>query len=458
MKEYLDFLACPLPEDIRRLVDYGDFDRAERLIALRIADPRVTELMKKRLKFQHLMNRDLKTAYPYTPEDALLRLQAKVRDIGFEEMESLRDDGTLDWIYVDGQVRYKDDCVASLIKTRPDMNNRILDEAALQAKAENSQALDGIIKRMKEKGGMRLRYRMRITLTPKEGALRPGEILRVHLPLPVRTAQSLPLGAVLTEPTAKHVAPDTHPQRTAYFEEVYTPGTCFSAEFEYEIDARYASPDPHKAVAGQPSFDTTELLPQIALTPFIRLLAEELAGEETNPLIIARAFYDHITKNAVYRYVRAYRSVASIPEYFGTGLRGDCGMHALLFIALCRAKGIPAQWQAGWFARPGHLYSHDWARFYVAPYGWLYADGSFGGSAFREGHLDRWNFYFGNLEPWRMVANSDFQQAFDPPRRHPRNDPYDNQSGEAETENRALQDDEYTTRRECLHWEELPLD
>ncbi|MDD4081520.1 MAG: transglutaminase domain-containing protein, partial [Eubacteriales bacterium] len=113
MKDNLDFLAFPLPEDIRRLVDYGDFDRAEKLIALRIADPRVPELLKKRLDYQRLMNRDLKADHPFTPQEALSRLQSKVKGITFQEMESPRDDGTLDWIYVDGQVRYKDDCVAS---------------------------------------------------------------------------------------------------------------------------------------------------------------------------------------------------------------------------------------------------------------------------------------------------------------------------------------------------------
>jgi len=457
MKDNLDFLACPLPEDIRRLVDYGDFDRAERLIALRLKDPRVPEVIKKRLAYQRLMNRDIQGAYTFTPEEALSRLQAKVADISQEEMETLRDDGTLDWAYIKGQVRYKDDCVASLIKTRPDLLPRILDKKALEARAENFQALDDIIRRMKAQDGLRLRYRMRISLTPKEGVLRPGETLRVHLPLPLRSAQSLPVGEIVTSPAARHTAPENHPQRTAFFEEAWQPGMSFCAEFDYEINAPYVSPDPKKVLTEQPAFDTQEMLPQISLSPFVRLLADELAGDETNPLLIARAFYDYITKNAVYRYVRPYRSVENIPEYFGAGLRGDCGMHALLFIALCRAKGIPAQWQAGWFARPGHVHSHDWARFYIAPYGWLYADGSYGGSAFREGHLERWHFFFGNLEPWRMVSGSALQQAFDPPRLFPRNDPYDSQTGEAETLERALEDDEFTTRRECLAWEELPF-
>ncbi len=151
----------------------------------------------------------------------------------------------------------------------------------------------------------------------------------------------------------------------------------------------------------------------------------------------ARRFYDYITTKCVYRYVPPYYMKTCIPEYFGAGQRGDCGMHALLFIALCRVSGIPAQWQAGLYTPPWGPGHHDWARFYVAPYGWLYADGSFGGSAYRAGDMARWDFYFGNLEPWRLVYNSALQQAF-PGRRHLRYDLYDSQDPEAETAERGL--------------------
>jgi transglutaminase-like putative cysteine protease len=203
----------------------------------------------------------------------------------------------------------------------------------------------------------------------------------------------------------------------------------------------------------QPHFDTEEILPQIQFTPFIRQLADSLRGDETNPLVIARRFYDYVSTNTCYRFVPPYFSLTNIPEYFGAGLRGDCGMHALLFITLCRYAGIPAQWQAGLYARPGSIGNHDWARFYVAPYGWLYADGSFGGAAYREGHMDRWNFYFGNLEPWRMVSNRDFQQEFEPPKNQPRFDPYDNQSGEVEYLDRGLSHREFTCERELISYE-----
>lgn len=452
MTENLDFLACPLPEDIQRLKDYGDFERAKAVIALRAQNPKVPDIVKQRLAYEVRILEELPHSYPHTEAQALRLLQKRIKGFTRAEMEQLRDDGTLDWIYVNGKVRYKSNCCANLIKTRPDYDGRILDQEALRARRESADALNGIIARMKAAGHARLRYRMRTVLTIEREAQRPGERIRVHMALPLRDAQCIP-GAIRTAPEARYIAPETAAQRTAYFEEIYQPGMEFVSEFEYEIDAPYVDPDPEQVSKEQPYFDTEEMLPQIQFTPFIRGLARELAGNETNPLRVARKFYDYVTTNACYRFVRPYFTVTNIPEYFGVGQRGDCGMHALLFITLCRCAGIPAQWQAGLYAKPGSVGNHDWARYYIAPYGWLYADGSFGGSAYRAGDMDRWNFYFTNLEPWRMVCNRDFQQSFDPPKRFPRFDPYDNQSGEVEYEDRGLSDREYRCEREILSWE-----
>jgi len=74
---------------------------------------------------------------------------------------------------------------------------------------------------------------------------------------------------------------------------------------------------------------------------------------------------------------------------------------------------------------------HDLALFYVKPYGWLPADLSFGGTR-RENEKLR-SFYFGNLDGFRMVANSDFMKDFVPKPNFLRFDPTDNQLGEAES-------------------------
>ena len=113
-------------------------------------------------------------------------------------------------------------------------------------------------------------------------------------------------------------------------------------------------------------------------------------------------------------------------------LTGDCGFQALLFITLCRMAGIPAHWQSGWFITPYEASPHDWAIIYLPEFGYLPVDLSFGGKDKKD--IMRKAFYFGNLDGFRMVANDEFQEDFDPPAKFVREDPYDNQVGEAEYE------------------------
>lgn len=75
-------------------------------------------------------------------------------------------------------------------------------------------------------------------------------------------------------------------------------------------------------------FDTEELPPHVVFTPYLRALAKEIVGDETNALLKARKIYDFITTQAVYRFMPPYLTVPNIPEYFLSGLRGDCGVQA----------------------------------------------------------------------------------------------------------------------------------
>ena len=84
-------------------------------------------------------------------------------------------------------------------------------------------------------------------------------------------------------------------------------------------------------------------------------------------------------------------------------------------------------WQSGLDAKPSDVGEHDWALFYVPSVGWVYADLSYGGSSYLRGAMKRWDFYFGNLDPYRIPINDGFQQEFVPAKKHWRIDPYDNQ-------------------------------
>ena len=191
-----------------------------------------------------------------------------------------------------------------------------------------------------------------------------------------------------------------------------------------------------------------------------KVIAESDDKEEEDVNIDADYIVDEKAKTATL----TARGVKKAEEYFGLeniaencarNFKGDCGVQALLFITLCRCAGIPARWQSGLCAEPNDVGMHDWAMFYVAPHGWMFADPSYGGGAHRAGNEARRVHYFGNLDPYRMVANCEFRAPLDPPKAHWRHDPYDNQAGEIEYEDRGLRGPEYERDMEMTQYAEL---
>ena len=71
------------------------------------------------------------------------------------------------------------------------------------------------------------------------------------------------------------------------------------------------------------------------------------------------------------------------------------------------------------------------------------------------GSEERHRFYFGNLDPYRMVANRAFQAPFTIEKQKWRADPYDNQVGEMETEDRGLRYCEFLRTKQVLECEEI---
>ena len=85
----------------------------------------------------------------------------------------------------------------------------------------------------------------------------------------------------------------------------------------------------------------------------------------------------------------------------------------------------------------------------------MFADASYGVSAMRAGAEERRQFYFGNLDPYRMVANRSFQENFTVPKQQWRADPYDNQSGEIESADRGFLYHEFEETKTVLLCEEV---
>jgi len=431
----LQYLNVNLPEDVLKLEHSGNFDGAVKLIDLRLKKE-IPEVLKKRLEIEKDIIKIIKGEYPYSFEEALKIMKEKVKDFTEEELIVLQEESAADWILIDGNIHFNESFCGNLVITRPDISARLFNQEDLATNEKKEQLLNDNIKTMKEDGGVSYFIHLKATIKIKEEQARIGENVKVHLPLPIDCQQLENINIINSK--AKYIAPSNYPQRTAYFEETLKENQEFTVEYTYENHLKYVDLDPSKASENQPSFDTEELAPHIMFTPYIKALAREIIGDENNPVLKARKIYDFITTKIMYSYMRKYFTITNIPEYAALNLKGDCGVQALLFITLCRYVGIPARWQSGLYVTPYYVGCHDWAQFYVEPYGWVFADPSFGGGAYRKGNEERWNFYFGNLDPFRMPAASEFQQEFDPPKKYLRYDPYDNQTGELEYDDCGL--------------------
>ena len=454
MNSDLKYLLTPLPEDIAKLKGCGDFTRALRVIDKRL-EKELPNSLKKRLELERYIIKDIPASYPYDFNAALEKCQNAFQSFTAEELTELWEMDAAEWYYIDGKVHFKEDIIANLVKTRPHLAARVKDPVFKKDKEGNFSMLDEIIAKMKSSGELACRIRIKARLKLKKPAERAGEMLRVHMPLPVEYAQVKDFKLLSTSHEPVLVNASDYPQRTVFFETPCVPGETFFVEYEYTNHVKYVEPKSEAVLEAQPSFYTEELEPHIVFTPYIKNITREIVGGESNPLARARKIYDFVTTRVMYSFVRPYFTITNIPEYAATGLKGDCGIQALLFITLCRCAGVPARWQAGLYANPLSIGHHDWAQFYVAPYGWLFADCSFGGAAWREGATERWNFYFGNLEPFRMPAASEFQFDFNPPMKFLRHDPYDNQGGEAEYAHMRLESGDFETSQEVVSLTEL---
>lgn len=449
----LEALAIALPLEVDALRRSGDFDGELACIDRLLKRGDLPLSMQTRLRMEQVIARGMREDYRMDRATFLSRLREKYPKCDEAMLETLLATGHVDTILVGGELRFQNAAVSNTLNCC----RKQLEENE-HPETEFVYPEDTLLREnhrlMKKNGGRAFRYRVRLSLTVDEEAQRAGKRIRVWLPMPAKCPEQSDI-VLLDSSGAPHLSGGKQP--TAFFEEVYTPGKEFFVEFAYTHRMPYFALNTADVSDEQPHFYTEEMLPHIQFTPTVRALAAELRGGETNPLLIARRIYDYITCNVKYSYMREYLLIDNISEFCAVNRRGDCGVQALLFITLCRCLGIPARWQSGNAVKPtGSIGSHDWAMFYVAPWGWLYADPSYGGGAKRRGDDVLCSHYFGNLDPFRMVCATEVQQPFSPEKLFLRDDPYDNQSGEAEWEDFPLHASGLTRRKKLLEAEEVP--
>ena len=444
------YLDVGLPTEIARLKAAGHLDEA---IAAcdRLLETNPSPSLAACLRAERYRMRELPRQFCVSRSHAIEMIRAEWPAFTGERLDELIENKRIDWRFVDGEPRVLGNFLDSL---------RVYPREVPGLKPESARddaKRDAMLDAMHRDGGAArvITIRASVEVPGAQG----GETVRAWLPLPAACAQQSQIEILDATPEAL-IAPEDAPARTVYWES--TSERSFEVTYRYRIDApytdAYSGQVPVAPIEGKPCpDDVAEDRSHIAFTPYLRDLTAHVIEGCTTQLERARSIYDYVTENVDYRYQPAYSQLDGIAENCARSLRGDCGIMALTFITMCRIAGVPARWQSGLYVAPDHIGPHDWAEFYTSETGWLWADCSFGSSARRSGEAARRHHHFGNLDPWRMVANSRFEADFSPVCDGIREDPYDNQMGEASVDGRGCRAYEMLRNVELLSMDEVPF-
>ncbi len=448
-ESYVKSLSVSLPPELEELKYAGYFDEFTEKAKYHLNREDLPEIVKNRIILEIHNQGIIRREYTMTEKQVFNGIAKYLP--GFTEDDFAKLSGDVDYVFINGRKRYANFSVSSLFIT-----SRMLREWPGSTYPKDTGTLVADARKLMKKNGKAtvshdLEFTCRVSKKAAEGCT-----LRVHLPYPNPECDGIKNIEFISSTGKCRIAPVGTLQRTAFFEVKGDEQREFSVRVKADCKETYMSySDLLKAQAAttpakekklrkavRPS-DLAEKAPHLVFTPFIKALSAKIVGNEKNKTKIAKRIYTYLTHEYSYAYVRDYAAIDNIGEYFGIRGRGDCGLQAALFITLCRYNGIPARWESGVCTDGSKGGCHDWCLIYLEGVGFRPVDVSFGGGAVRRNSKADNDFYFGNIDPYRMKFNTDFQEPFKPAKHEFRVDPYDNQRGEAETQSDML------TRREA---------
>ena len=426
------------------LVDRGDFAGAN--AAIDAALPAASPLDRRVLEFQRERMRRIRLDFTQDAAQVRARLRKDIPDLTDAEFARWDAQGLLERMDIDGKRLYFNRTASNLFRVSVEARARRADPkpfAGSPLESTNPHHREVVAAARAQHSDSVLPRRLRIvqSLVVDADAVPAGETVRAWIPYPREIpGQQEDIRYVSSEPAAHRIAPASTLQRTVYFEKPAVAGkkTEFQVTYDVTISARHFDVDPDKVV---PAAITPELAPFVAerephvvFTDDLRAFSRQVVGDEKNPWRIAQKLYAAVDR-IPWAGAREYSTISNISDYALHAGHGDCGQQTLLLIALLRLNGIPARWQSGMmFADDGREQTywnlHDWGQLYIAPYGWMPMDVTFG-------RLDDADpavagFYLGGLDGYRIAFNDDYSRPLEPAKRHFRSETVDLQRGEAE--------------------------
>lgn len=434
-----------IPQETQDQITDGHYTRAQQSLRELADSTEFSESQRQGILYEIERLDRVRLDFTLTPERMLEQLREDIPDATEEDMMRWKQEGVLEGREIDGNLLFFNRARVNLFRMSTEARDRrrILPETTVAVSDREIRIEDHmaqIIEARKTADSrfvMPQRYQIRYTLTVKPDEVPAGETVRCWLLYPRERANQTDIKWLDSFPKDARIAPNEALQRTVYLEQKAVAGepVVFWIEYEITVTAQYEPIDPAIILPYDKDSElyrthTAERIPHLEFTPELRSLAAEIVGDEENPYLKAKRIFEWIDQNITYTSALEYSTIPNISQYCAVNRRGDCGIQALLFIVLCRISGIPAHWQSGWSLLPGRAGMHDWAEFYVEPYGWLPADPSRGLRPVEDPQV-RW-FNFGNMDQFRLIGNDDYGMELIPPKKHFRSEPVDFQRGEVE--------------------------
>ena len=431
----------PVAGRVVALVDAGDFAGADAAIAHALQHP-ADASERDALLFQRERMRRIRLDFTLSEAEVRARLRDAIPDLRDGEFAAWDRANLLEHMTIDGEKRYFSRAVSNVFRLSPAAAARRKDpkpfrDSPLETLHPHHRAVREAALASGKAGVLPQHIRITQSLTVKADAVPAGETVRAWIPYPrAIPGQQDDIHFIGSVPAGARIAPESALQRTASLEGKAEAGkpTTFEVSYDLLISPQYHAVEPDKVVPATITPDlapfVAERAPHVVFTEDMRRFSREVVGDEKNPYRIARKLFAAVDERFPWAGAREYSTITNLSDYTLHAGHGDCGEQTLLLITLLRLNGIPARWQSGMMFSPTDYWNlHDWGQVYLAPYGWMPMDVTFGRL---EGDSALEWFYLGGLDGYRIAFNDDWSAPLQPEKQHFRSETVDSQRGEVE--------------------------
>jgi transglutaminase-like putative cysteine protease len=444
-------------------IDAGQFAAAESAIANALDDTRLPALAREELEFQRERMRRILLDFTLSEDQVKAKLREQIPDLKDKEFADWNSAGLFEHQVIDGRMLYFQRAPSNLFRlsaqarARRKVQRPLVDGPMETANAHHAEVRDAALAQHRSSVAPR-HLRVTQTLDVHADAVPAGKTIRAWIPYPrALPGQQEDITFVASDPSAHTIAPESTMQRTVFLQKAAkaAAATHFSITYELTVYGQYHAVEPDKVVAAtitpELALFVAERPPHIVFTQALRVFSQQIVGDEKNPWRIAQKLYAAVDQ-IPWAGAREYSTITDISDYALHAGHADCGQQTLLLMTLLRLNGIPSRWQSGMIYSDGSYNNlHDWGWLYIAPYGWMPMDVTFGRLNSNDAAIA--NFYLGALDAYRIAFNDDYGREFMPPKKFFRSETVDLQRGEAEWDGGNLYFDQWDYD---FTWQMLP--